>query len=77
MNKKTYGKGKRKKVWNLQKAFSLRTIVVCRFEKIDGVICLLHKTRLEISSEGTDRTLVSMCFFCIYIYIYDVSKYIP
>ena len=26
-----------KSVWNLQKAFSLRTIKVCRFEIIDGV----------------------------------------
>ena len=35
VNKKD-GKQNRKK-WNLQKAFSLRTIKVCRFEIIDGV----------------------------------------
>ena len=55
-------------MWNLQKAFSLRTIKICRFEIIDGVKCLLHKTRLQISSEGTSRvcgrslTLASICF---------------
>ena len=34
-----------KKVWNLQKAFSLRTIKICRFEIIDGVkyvYCVKH-----------------------------------
>ena len=36
VNKKD-GKQNRKKGWNLQKAFSLRTIKVCRFEIIDGV----------------------------------------
>ena len=33
------------KVWNLQKAFSLRTIKICRFEIIDGVkyvYCIKH-----------------------------------
>ena len=33
------------KVWNLQKAFSLRTITGCRFEIIDGVkyvYCIKH-----------------------------------
>ena len=30
---------KPKKVWNLHKAFSLRTIKICRFEIIDGVTC--------------------------------------
>ena len=40
-----------KQVWNLQKVISLRTIKDCRFEIID----LLHKTRLQISSEGTSR----------------------
>ena len=64
-----HGKQNRKKVWNLQKAFSLCTIKICWFEIINGVkICLLHKTRLQISSEGTIRVcsrslmLVSMCF---------------
>ena len=36
---------KTKKVWNLQKAFSLRTIKVCPFEIIDGVknvYCIKH-----------------------------------
>ena len=38
-------KHKTKKVWNLQKAFSLRTIKICRFEIIDGVkyvYCIKH-----------------------------------
>ena len=34
---KKHGKQNRKKVWNSQKAFSLRTIKICRFEIIDGV----------------------------------------
>ena len=52
--------------------FSLRTIKICRFEIIDGVKCLLHKTRLQISSEGTIRvcgrslTLASMCFLFVF-----------
>ena len=56
------------KVWNLQKAFSLRTIKVFQFEIIDGVKDLLHKARLQISFEGTinvcgrSLTLASMCF---------------
>ena len=36
---------KTEKVWNLQKAFSLRTITVCRFEIIDDVkyvYCIKH-----------------------------------
>ena len=36
VNKK-HGKQNRKKVWNSQQRFSLRTITVCRFEIIDGV----------------------------------------
>ena len=45
MVNKKHGKQNRKKVWNLQKAFSLRTIKVCRFEKIDGgkyLYCIKH-----------------------------------
>ena len=59
---------KTEKVWNLQKAFSPRTIEICRFEIIDGVKYLLHKTRLQFFSEGISRvcgrslTLASMCF---------------
>ena len=40
-----YGKQNRRKVWNLQKTFSLRTIKICRFEIIDGVkyvYCIKH-----------------------------------
>ena len=36
MVNKKHGKQNRK-VWNLQKALSLRTIIVCRFKIIDGV----------------------------------------
>ena len=46
---------KPKKVWNLQKAFSLRTINVCRFEIIDGVkyiYCLKHTYEFLLSSKG-------------------------
>ena len=58
--------------------FSLRTIKICRFEIIDGVkyiVCLLHKTRLQIFSEGTSRvcgrslTLASKCFLLEVIHI--------
>ena len=34
---KKHGKQNRKKVWNSLKAFSLRTIKICRFGVIDGV----------------------------------------
>ena len=66
-----HGKQNRKKVWNL-KAFSLRTIKLCRFEIIDGVTnvyCIYP--RLKISSEGTSRvcgrslTRASRCFLII------------
>ena len=43
---------KTEKVWDLRKAFSLRTIKICRFEIIDGVkYFYLDKTRLQVSSE--------------------------
>ena len=45
MVNKKHGKQNRKKVWNLQKAFSLCTIKVCRFEIIKGVKyvnCIKH-----------------------------------
>ena len=45
MINKKHGKQNKKKVWNLQKAFYLRTIKVCRFEMIDGVkyvYCIKH-----------------------------------
>ena len=44
MVNKKHGKQKKKKVWNLQKAFSLRTIKICQFEIIDGVkyVCCLR-----------------------------------
>ena len=45
MVNKKHGKQNRKKVWNLQKAFSLHTIKICRFEIIDGVkyvYCIKH-----------------------------------
>ena len=70
---------KTEKVWNLQKAFSPRTIEICQFEIIDGVKCLLYKTRLQISSEGTSRvcggslTLASVCFLLVCLYT-DLSK---
>ena len=60
-------------MWNLRKAFSLRTIKICRFEIIDGVkyvYCIKH-TYMQISSEGTSGvcgrslTLASMCFLFI------------
>ena len=44
VNKKP-GKQNRNKVWNLQKAFSLRSIKVCRFEIIDDdkyVYCIKY-----------------------------------
>ena len=49
VNKKN-GKQNRKKVWNLQKTFSLRTIKVCRFEIIDGikyVYCKKHAYKIR------------------------------
>ena len=74
MVNKKHGKQKTKKVWNLQKAFSLRTIKICQFEIIDGVkyvCCLRLQTRLQISSEGTSKvcgrslTLASVNVFLV------------
>ena len=56
--------------------FSLRTIKIFSvWNKRWCYMCLLHKTRLQISSEGTSRvcgrslTLASMCFLCPIWYI--------
>ena len=49
-----------KKVWNLPKAFSLRTIKVCRFEIIDSVMyiyCIKHAYRF------LSRAQVGFVFF--------------
>ena len=58
-------------MWNLQKVFSLRTLKVCRFEKIDtsvkSVYCINHTYKFLLH-EGTSRvcvrslTLASLCF---------------
>ena len=48
------GKQNREKVWNLQKAFSLRTIKVCRFEIIDSVkyiYCTKHSYKFLLSEQ--------------------------
>ena len=53
VNKK-HGKQNRKKVWNLQKAFSLRTIKVSRFEIIDGVkyvYCIKHAYKFLLTEQ--------------------------
>mgnify|MGYP003688292841 CR=1 FL=1 len=46
MVNKKHGKQNRKKVWNLQKTFSLRTIKVSRFEihmyGVKYVYCIKH-----------------------------------
>ena len=54
MVKKKDGKQNPKpiKVWNLQKAFSLRTIKICQFEIIDGVkyvYCIKHAYKFLLS----------------------------
>ena len=68
---------KPKKVWNLRKAFSLRTIKICRFEIIDGVkyvYCIKHA--YKISSEGTIRvcgrslTLASVNAFLVSVLLF-------
>ena len=65
MVNKKHGKQNRKKVLNLQKVLSLRTIKVCQFEIIDGIINYVYCIKC---SEGTSRvcgrslTLASMCF---------------
>ena len=54
MVNKKHGKQNRKKVWNLQKAFSLRTIKVCRFEIIKGVKyvnCIKHTYKFLLSEQ--------------------------
>ena len=75
-----HGKQNRKKVWNSQKAFSLRTIKICRFKIINGVkyvYCIKHSYK----SEGTIRvcsrslTLASMCFLFLYEMNSSVQDY--
>ena len=58
------------KVWNLQKAFSLRTISVCRFEKIDDVkyvYCIKHVYKLLREQVGFAAVLwrLPRCVSCL------------
>ena len=62
------------KVWNLQKAFSLRTIEICRFEIIDGVIhfyCIKHAYKFRLREQVgfaagayVNVSLVVACIIC-------------
>ena len=54
MVNKKHGKQNRKKVWNSQKAFSLRTIKICRFKIIDGVkyvYCIKHAYKFLLKEQ--------------------------
>ena len=71
----------RKKVWNLQKAFSLRTIKVCRFEIIDGVkyvYCITNAYKFLLREQVgfasmcslyhtvLHRSVTKICHICIF-----------
>ena len=61
----------KEKVWNLQKAFSLRSIKVCRFEMIDGVkyvYCIKHAYKFLLREhEGFAAVLwrLRQCVSCL------------
>ena len=58
-------------MWDLQKAFSLRTIIkIHRFEIIDGVkyvYCIKHASEGTIRVCGRSLTLASMCFLFLFV----------
>ena len=72
MASKKHGKQNRKKVWNLQKAFSLCTIKVCRFEIVDGVkyvYCIKHAYKFLLREQvGFAAVLwhLRQCVSCIF-----------
>ena len=72
MVNKKHDNQNRKNCGILQKAFSLRSIKVCRFETIDGVkhvYCIKHAykffLREQVGFLGRSLTLASMFFLCI------------
>ena len=77
-------KQNREKVWNLQKAFSLRTIKVCRFEIIDSVkyiYCTKHSYKFLLSEQvgfAAILWLLRQCVSCvhvIYIFVFFLSQF--
>ena len=84
INKK-HVKQNRKKVWNLQKALSLRTIKVCRLEIIDEikyVYCIKHAykflLREQVGFAAVLWRLRQCCCFCSgYEVLYVVSSVHP
>ena len=60
-------------MWNLQKAFSLRTIKVCRFEIIDGVkyvYCMKHAYKSLLREQvGLFR-----CFFSFLVCVWTLVR---
>ena len=60
-------------VWNLQKAFSLRTIKVCRFEIIDGVkyvYCIKHAYEFLLREQvGFLRPFFDACVNVFLVYL--------
>ena len=62
------------KVWNLQKAHSLRTIKICRFEIIDGVkyvYCIKHAYKFLLREQVGFAAVLDACvnLFLVNFYI--------
>ena len=63
-----HGKQNPPKMWNLQKAFSLRTIKICRFEIIDGVryvYCIKHAYKFLLREQLGFAAVLSRLRQCV------------
>ena len=68
---------KTEKVWNLQEAFSLRTIKICRFEIIDGVkyvYCIKHAYTLLLREQLGLRPFFDAGVNVFLVVIYTYTK---
>ena len=66
-------------MWNLQKAFSLRTIKICRFEIIDGVkyvYCIKHAYKFVLREQVGLRPFFDACVKVFLVTIqYEIEYY--
>ena len=66
-------------MWNLQKAFSLRTIKICRFEIIDGVknvYCIKHAYKFDLREQVGLRPFFDACVKVFLVTIqYEIEYY--
>ena len=77
MVNKKHGKQNRKKVWNLHKAFSLRTIKVCLFDIIGDVkyfYCIKHAYKFLLREQVGLRPFFDACFNVFLVYSIEESE---